>query len=272
MKIIIKSKIGGRAENQDAYASAQIRYGRLVIVCDGMGGHRGGARASKIAVDVVLKEMKKSLKLQDAASFLKSAIETANSKIWDESRSNPEYQNMGTTIVALLITSQEAICLHVGDSRLYQLRAGEIIHRTFDHSHVFELVKAGMMTEEEARVSNHSNIITRALGISPTVEIEMDNLSYQQGDRFLLCTDGIWGTLSEMELIKLASKPGNIEQINEELVEKIDSIGFRNGGKHDNLTAALVDIGQGFGKNNKIKFGKKRKSIFRMAVKPFRKQ
>lgn len=272
MEIFIQSEIGGRSENQDTYGLRQTRYGKLIVVCDGMGGHRGGARASKLAVITILEEMKKASIKHDAVSVLRSAIEKANTRIWDESRSNSAYQNMGTTIVALLIASQKAICCHIGDSRLYQLRAGKIIHRTLDHSHVFELVKAGMMTEEEARVSNQSNIITRALGISPIVEIEMDNLSYQQGDRFLLCTDGIWGALPEMELIKLASRSGNIEQINKELVEKIDAIGFKNGGKHDNLTAALVDIDQDFEKNNKIKFDKKNKSIFRIAVKPFRKK
>lgn len=273
MEIIINSKIGGRTENQDAYGSLQTQYGRLIVVCDGMGGHRGGAHASNMAVDVVLDEMRKKRKWHNPGSFLKSAIETANEKIWNEGRSNSAYENMGTTIVAILITPQQAICCHVGDSRLYQLRDGEIIHRTFDHSYVFDLVKAGIMTEEEARVSSKSNIITRALGINSTVEVEIDDtLSYQLGDRFLLCTDGICGAIRERELVDLASLKKDIEWVTENLVEKIDAIGFESGGKHDNLTAALIEITEEDKKSIRLKSIRKRKSIFKTIIKLFKKK
>ena len=244
-KVVFQSKIGGRTENQDSYGSVQTQCGKLIVVCDGMGGLRGGAKASKMAVDVVLEEMQENCKRSNPKYSLKSAIETANEKIWNEGRSKPPYQYMGTTIVALLLTPQKAICCHVGDSRLYQLRDGEIIHRTFDHSYVFDLVKVGMMTEEDARVSSKSNIITRALGIKPTVEVEIDDtLSYQLGDRFLLCTDGICGAVREIDLVYLASLKKDIEWVTENLVEKIDAIGFERGGKHDNLTAALIEVSE----------------------------
>ena len=240
--IYIQSKTGGRTENQDFYGTAKTHYGELIVVCDGMGGHNGGRHAAEVAVQVILEEITKS-EDSNPANALHTAIVKANAAIWNESHVNIQLKGMGTTVVALLLTPDKAIFAHVGDSRIYQLRQGKILHRTFDHSHVFELVKAGLITEEQARLSEKSNIITRGLGIRATVDIEItDNLSYQKGDRFLLCTDGIWGMLPENDLIEFVCREGKIEQITQGLIEKIDAIGFENGGRHDNLTAALVEI------------------------------
>jgi serine/threonine protein phosphatase PrpC len=238
----IQSKPGGRAENQDFYDSALTHFGELVVVCDGMGGHNGGRHAAEIAVEIIIEEVSKSDD-SNPVKALHGAISKANTAIWDESHSNINLKGMGTTVVALLISPKKAISCHVGDSRIYQLRNGKILHRTFDHSHVFELVRAGLITEEQARVSKKSNIITRGLGINSTDDIEItDNLSYQTGDRFLLCTDGIWGAVPENELVEMASQNKNLELVLNQLVEKIDAIGFANGGRHDNLTAALIEI------------------------------
>jgi len=240
--IYIQSKIGGRSENQDFYGTAQTPYGELIVVCDGMGGHNGGRHAAEVAVQVILEDVTKS-EDTNPANALQIAITKANAAIWKESHANINLKGMGTTVVALLLTPEKAICCHVGDSRIYQLRKGKILHRTFDHSHVFELVKAGLITEEQARLSEKSNIITRGLGIRSTVDIEItDNLYYQKGDRFMLCTDGIWGAVQENELVGLVSQKSDIETIVTQLVDKIDAIGFENGGRHDNLTAALVEI------------------------------
>ena len=150
---------------------------------------------------------------------------------------------MGSTVVALLITLERAICCHVGDSRVYQLRKGKILHRTSDHSHVFDLVRQGKMTEEQARLSDKSNIITRSLGIKLALNVEMiDNLSYKTSDRFFLCTDGIWSMVPENQLIEMISEKGNVESVVAYLVEKINTIGIANGGNHDNLTAALIEM------------------------------
>jgi serine/threonine protein phosphatase PrpC len=238
----IQSRTGGRFDNQDFYGFAKTIWGDLVVVCDGMGGHNGGRYAADISVTAVIDEMTKCVD-DNPASALKTAIEKANSIVWKESRLIPSFIGMGTTLVALLITAQKAICCHVGDSRLYQLRNGKILHRTYDHSHVFELVYAGSITEEQARVSAQSNIITRALGLKSTVEIDLtDDLQYQKGDRFLLCTDGIWGVVPENELLEMASRNSNIETTVNQLVEKMDSLGFGNGGYHDNLTVAMIEM------------------------------
>ena len=238
----IQSFIGGRAENQDFYGNAQTQFGELIIVCDGMGGHNGGRHAAEVAVQTILDDISKN-KDKNPESALKSAIEKANKVIWEESQTNRSLKGMGTTIVALLLTPENAISCHVGDSRIYQVRNGEILFRTFDHSHVFEMVKAGLITEEQARLSEKSNIITRALGIRPTVEIDItDNLSYQKGDRFLLCTDGICGAIPESELVQLITLKGNVETVVSNLVTNVDAIGVAKGNKHDNLTGALIEI------------------------------
>jgi len=240
--IQIQSETGGRPENQDFYGSAQTPYGELIVVCDGMGGHNGGRHAAETAVKIIIEEVTIS-EVTNPENAIHAAISKANAAIWEESHANNHLKGMGTTVVALLLTPDKAICCHVGDSRIYQLRKGEILYRTFDHSHVFEIVKAGIITEEQARLSEKSNIITRALGIQSTVDIEItDNLSYQKGDRFLLCTDGIWGAVPEIELVEMVSQKSDIKTIVTQLVDKIDAIGFASGGRHDNLTAALIGM------------------------------
>jgi len=239
--IQIQSKTGGRTENQDFNGTSQTPYGELIVVCDGMGGHKGGRHAAEVAVQVIMEEVTKS-EGTNPANALHEAISKANAVIWAESHANINLKGMGTTVATLLLTPEKAICAHVGDSRIYQLRKGKILHRTFDHSHVFELVKAGLISEEQARLSEKSNIITRGLGIRSTVDIDIkDNLTYKKGDRFLLCTDGIWGAIPENELVKIVCQKSKFETVVTQLVDKIDAIGFENGGRHDNLTAALIE-------------------------------
>jgi len=261
------SKIGGRSENQDFYGSTNTQYGELIIVCDGMGGHNGGRHAAEKAVKIILDEVSNSTDEYPAAA-LKTAIENANAAIWHEGSTNRELKGMGSTVVALLLTKENAICCHVGDSRIYQFRADKILFRTVDHSFVFEMVQAGLLTEEQARLSEKSNIITRALGIQPTVDVEItDNLTYNKGDRFLLCTDGICGALSETELVQIAAQNSDIKTITVELVEKIDRIGFENGGRHDNLTAALIEIETESTEKGKNWFTQKKiKIVFLLAI------
>jgi protein phosphatase len=129
------------------------------------------------------------------------------------------------------------------------------------------MVKAGLINEEQARLSEKSNIITRALGIKSTVEIEItDNLSYQKGDRFMLCTDGICGVIPESELVKMTSEKGNVETVVSNLVEKIDAIGKTHGGKHDNLTAVLIEIDVENQMNAPISNLKKKKSLLQIFI------
>lgn len=238
----ILSNNGGRIENQDFYGYRQTKFGELIVVCDGMGGHNGGRYAAEKAVQIIIEEVSTSNEINPEKA-LQRAIIKANSSIWQESNINASLKGMGTTVVALLITSENAICCHVGDSRMYQFRNGKIIHRTSDHSQVFDLVRLDRITEEQARLSDKSNVITRSLGTKLTLNVEITkNISYKEGDRFLLCTDGIWSMIPENQLIELACEIGDIETITVNLIEKINTIGITNGGNHDNLTAAIVEM------------------------------
>lgn len=237
----ILSRIGGRTENQDAFGSRETKHGLLVVVCDGMGGAKGGSTASQLAVETILNEAPNS-NLVDGGEILREAITKANSVVYRTGCSRQDLQGMGTTVVALLINENKAVAAHVGDSRIYQLRGAKKIFRTFDHSMVFELVRRGRLSEEQARLSSQSNVILRALGTKPEVEIEINKeIHYLKGDRFLLCSDGIWGAASEKEILKLVKCNKSVEQTVEKIMETIDGIGTKEGNKHDNLTAGLVE-------------------------------
>jgi PPM family protein phosphatase len=241
-KIESASLIGGRAENQDCYKIAETAYGLLAVVCDGMGGENGGKIAAELAVSKIFEEVS-VIRGNSAVDVLMNAISKANETIFKEGRRNPGLFGMGTTVTALLINENHAMSFHVGDSRIYQFRKGKIPFRTFDHSWVFEQVRLGILTEEEARVSPGSNIITRALGIRPDVEIAIsDELTYEKGDRFLLCTDGIWGEVPETQLTQMVSIDKPIKEVVEHLIKYIDQQGIEEGEMHDNMTAVMIEM------------------------------
>lgn len=235
---------GGRSENQDAIGTLDTKAGLLLVVCDGMGGANGGKTASRLAVDTILEAVSAAVE-PSPAHLLSQAIKKANEAVYKMSQSVPELRGMGTTVVALLINDEGATTAHVGDSRIYQVRGEKKVFRTFDHSMVFELVKRGKLSEEQARLSAESNVILRAIGTKPDVEVEInERIPYRKGDRFLLCSDGISGAVSEKELCKLVNADASVEKTISIITETIDDIGMKNGGKHDNLSAVLVEINE----------------------------
>lgn len=237
---IAESRIGGRAENQDTCAWQDTPHGLLLLVCDGMGGGPAGKVASQMAADTIVTGVLDSSPEADRRDVLARAIRNANETLRSAQESDPRLRGMGTTVAALLINRHSAVVAHVGDSRVYQLRGAHKVFRTFDHSQVFELVKAKAITEEKARLSSDSNIITRALGPMENVEPDIVELPYEKGDRFMLCTDGIWGAMPEKELIKIAGGTKVLAGAVESLVIKVDETGKNHGGNHDNLTVALL--------------------------------
>ena len=239
-----RTGIGGRKENQDSYAGMTVGNNVILTVCDGMGGMNGGQTASRIAVTEIAQTLAETPieKLGEEAIF--KAVEAANAAIYRRALNDPPLRGMGTTTTVLVLTSEAAYLTHVGDSRIYQLRNGKKEFRTFDHSKVFEMVAQNMMTEEQARQSSFSNIITRALGIRPKVEMTVEKISYKKGDRFILCCDGIWNTLPEPEMMKLFLAKSAAKEEVEYLTETVNGIGEQRGGDHDNLTAIVVDIKQ----------------------------
>lgn len=239
-----QSRIGGRSENQDSYSYAVTRHGLLVTVCDGMGGGPGGKTASSIAVTEIVNSINGAPDdADDLREVVRKAVLTANDAIIKAGEDNPQLKGMGSTATVLLLNDQSAIIAHVGDSRVYQLRGTKKVFRTFDHSVVFEMVRQGIIDEEQARCSAQSNIITRALGISKDLEVEVEEeRPYERGDRFLLTTDGIHGTMPERELLKLATnRNGALGSVVDHIATTADDLGRLSGGGHDNLTLILVE-------------------------------
>ena len=238
----IDSRIGGRKENQDSAGIKETQLGYLVVVCDGMGGMQGGSTASQLAVKTILETVASADKQSNPSMTLIKAIRNANMAIIEEGQKNPELHGMGTTVTALLLTDYSAITAYIGDSRIYQLRDGKKIFRTFDHSMVFEMVKKKVISEEQARLSAQSNVILKALGINPDIEIEITERPYQKGDKFILCTDGFWGAMPEEEFIRHLSEKSPINKILESTANIVESIGRNSGSEYDNLTDAILEM------------------------------
>ena len=256
-----ESRIGGRAENQDNWGFTDTPFGFLLVVCDGMGGGPSGKLASKIAVDSILKGVEEGNKEEAPANILIKAIRQANMDIILQGEEDMRLKGMGSTCTAVLVNEESAIVAHVGDSRVYQFRGVHKVFRTFDHSMVFDLVKKKVITEEVARLSVDSNIITRALGIKPDLEVEVNEVPYETGDRFMLSTDGIHGSVPEKQLILMATdSKKNLSQCVEDMAMTIDNEGIKNGGGHDNLTVAMIELSAN--SNKKVKMSKRIKYIF----------
>lgn len=232
-----------RASNQDSGAymkpndpGVQARKGVLVVVADGVGGNRGGEVASKMGVDVVSRVYYGEG--SDPGSALQKAFMRANAEIYARAQGDPALQGMGTTCVALALRGDRAWYVHVGDSRLYLVRNGTTYLMTQDDSAVMEMVRGGMLTLEEARRHSDKNVILRALGTRPDVAVNGwdEPLPVKEGDRFLLCTDGLYDLVDDDE-IRGAAESGDIQRGCETLVE----IAKSRGG-FDNITAGLVEV------------------------------
>lgn len=238
----VESRIGGRQENQDSAGVRDTELGLLVVVCDGMGGMQGGQIASTLAVNTILSYFDNVDNQSDPSMTLVKAINEANMQILARGDEDPTLKGMGTTVTALLMTVKSAIVAHVGDSRIYQLRGGKKAFRTFDHSMVFEMVRKKVITEEQARLSAQSNVILKALGVKPELEVECHELPYVKGDRFVLCSDGFWGAMPEHEFLSMVGKKAAMDRILESTCNKVEAIGKEKGGDYDNLTAAIVEM------------------------------
>jgi PPM family protein phosphatase len=176
----------------------------LFVVCDGMGGHAGGETASRLAVQTIERELissrlrpddpfesKAPLAESPLAGALREAIEGACAAVFRTSKMNPELQGMGTTCIALLVHGGHALVGHVGDSRAYLVRDGEVTQVSEDHSLVNEQVRAGLLTAEEAKTSRLKNIITRSVGFEEDVLVDVLGVESLPGDKWLLCSDGL---------------------------------------------------------------------------------
>ncbi|MGI9036265.1 MAG: Stp1/IreP family PP2C-type Ser/Thr phosphatase [Pyrinomonadaceae bacterium] len=223
-------------------AEMQLRKGTLTIVADGMGGHASGEIASQMAIELISEIYYASDNgsgKADAAEALRNAIEAASREIYETSLTDEKYFGMGTTLVALVVFDDRAIAAHVGDSRIYRLRGQELEMLTLDHSQVMEMVKHGVISMEEARSHDDKNVILRAVGTQPQVEVEVSEpFAVQAGDAFLLCSDGLSDMLSDAEIREtwLAAE-ADIYAAAEQLINEA-----KKRGGHDNITVGIVKI------------------------------
>ncbi|HHZ19312.1 MAG TPA: Stp1/IreP family PP2C-type Ser/Thr phosphatase [Firmicutes bacterium] len=230
MRVGMATHVGHvREKNED---SMGWRDG-LFVVADGMGGHNAGEVASALAVEYILRIKGKS----DFRRALKRAVEQANRALLDMAGKDPNCSGMGTTLAVLYIKDDKAVIGHIGDSRVYQWRQGELRRLTRDHSLVEELVANGGITAEQARNHPQRNILTRALGTPNLPEIELVELPIEAGDRFLLCTDGLSGPLSDEEIAAVISEDKSPQELADSLVEQANG----KGGP-DNVTIIVVEI------------------------------
>lgn len=210
--------------------------GVLVVVADGMGGHSAGEVASGLAVDVVTRAYYKDG--GDPRSALENAFHEANNAIHKAAEKDASRNGMGTTCTALVLQNGTAISAHVGDSRLYLVRDGSIYLMTEDHSAVMEMVKAGLITLAQARHHPEKNVILRAMGSHPEVEVTTwkEPFPVRAGDRFLLCSDGLYDLVEDDEIkrIVMLSSP-------QTACENLIALAKERGG-HDNITVGIVSL------------------------------
>jgi protein phosphatase len=200
-----------RSENQDfgTYTtpdeeSSSHPGGRLLIVADGMGGHRGGATASRLAAETVKSQYLDS-ETTDIPTALKDSLSRANARIYSEAQSTPELRGMGTTTSVLAVREGEGWLAHVGDSRIYMVRNGAIQQLTDDHSLVATMVREGLLTAQEAETHPRRNVLQRSMGVAEDVEIDIKGpIELQEGDTFILCSDGLHGVVKEEEMLEVA--------------------------------------------------------------------
>ncbi|MBR1521036.1 MAG: protein phosphatase 2C domain-containing protein [Bacteroidaceae bacterium] len=239
---VVNTRQGGRKENQDDCGFVDTPLGALLVVCDGMGGGPGGKTASYIAKCEFMTALYNSSPQASPVDALKMAVSRANDAIYRQMELEPALCGMGSTLVAVLVNEQSALVVHLGDSRCYRVHGGMVVFRTIDHSLVGEMVQNQTMTEEQARLSPQSNVIKRALGATSNHVPEIEEVPYCRGDRFVLCTDGVWGIMPHEQLVERLISHLELGTLADRLSAEVDQMGFSRGGGHDNHTLAIVEV------------------------------
>jgi serine/threonine protein phosphatase PrpC len=222
-----------RSVNQDAALALELAQGGLYAVADGMGGHAAGELAANLALDSLSQHYLD--RRGSPPERLAEAVQAANLAVLRHAVG--EYVGMGTTLLAVLVDRGAALVAHVGDSRAYLLRAGELHRLTDDHSWVAEQVRLGHLTEEEARHHQWRSVVSNALGGEERVRLELFGLPLRAGDRLLLCSDGLSGVLGDRALLELLMRPQAPDPTARTLVNAAN-----DAGGPDNITAVVVDI------------------------------
>ena len=206
----------------------------LYAVADGMGGHRGGDVASQLALSTVEDLFKQG------KGTLSEQVQEANRLVFERAADDRRLAGMGTTLTAALITPEGAHLAHVGDSRAYLLRAGALRRLTEDHTLVNRMIRAGEITPAEAERHPHRNVLLRVVGTEPDVEVDEDSIGLLDGDRLVLCSDGLTGMVAEEQIQAILETTGTAQEAADRLVRTAN----RAGGI-DNITVVVLDIAEG---------------------------
>ncbi|MBQ2675848.1 MAG: Stp1/IreP family PP2C-type Ser/Thr phosphatase [Clostridia bacterium] len=241
MKVTAKSDVGRvRDENQDSYAVLSLSdRATAVIVCDGMGGANGGSIASSTAVKVISNSIthsfRENMSARSIKAMLESAVIAANISVFDAAKSKDELSGMGTTVVAAVVADSVAYIAHAGDSRAYVVHEkSELEQITKDHSIVQHMIENGQLTADEARVHPKRNVITRALGVGESIDIDYNEIDLNDDDMLLVCTDGLTNYVDCVDILNIVNNT-EFDAMAESLVNRANI----NGGG-DNITVVVV--------------------------------
>ncbi len=240
MRVYSGSDIGlMRDSNQDYCMTGEFSdHAVWAVVCDGMGGANGGCTASSVATEtiagILTEQYQDNLPPEDLRELMEDAVGQANLRVFDMSLKDPSLYGMGTTVVCAVAENGRYHFVHAGDSRAYLWHEGRMTRVTTDHSVVQELVTAGKITEDEARVHPNRNIITRALGVEPVLVTDYNTGALEEGDRLMICTDGLSGYFSDEELCGMMG-----EKDGDALVTALIEAAKQAGGS-DNITVAVI--------------------------------
>ena len=220
-----------RQRNEDRFYAK----GPLLIVADGMGGYTGGEYASTMVVDTIVDVIERADII--TVEVLREAILEANRMVFEKSQSYKELEGMGTTAVVAYVKEDTLLWAHVGDSRLYIYGDSQLRRMTNDHSMVQELVNAGTITEAEVIHHPKRNMLTRAIGVYDTVEVDTGMVEVHKGERILVCSDGLSGYIEESRIEEILSEESSESRVLEDLVQLVYDAGAR-----DNVTIILGRI------------------------------
>jgi serine/threonine protein phosphatase PrpC len=242
-----------RGHNEDCVES-RPELG-IVVLADGMGGYNAGEVASGMATSLIASGLseswnKETLKKQDrdgamalSQALVREQVGKANAAIFEAAQKDPHCAGMGTTLVVCLFYDNFLTVAHVGDSRLYRMRSDALEQVTRDHSLLQEQIDSGLITKEDARSSHNKNLVTRAVGIDPEVEAEIHSYDVQEGDIFLLCSDGLNDMIEDDEIqMTLIALRSNLDLTAQQLIQAANDAGGR-----DNVSVMLVKVLKGFG-------------------------
>jgi serine/threonine protein phosphatase PrpC len=247
-----------REHNEDTIAS-DPDIG-LLVLADGMGGYNAGEVASGIAVKTIVNLVRESVEREDLrvadqatgmsrpSIILRDAIHRANKIIYQTARAQPQCEGMGTTVVSALMFDNKIAVAHVGDSRMYRLRNDKFEQVTMDHSLLQELVDRGFYSPEEAQRAANKNYVTRALGVEPTVEVEIQEVPTQKGDFYVLCSDGLSDMVEDDDIhLTISTFGANLETVAKQLIQLAND----NGGR-DNVSVVMAHVAENFPANKGV--------------------